>query len=174
MSKKNNFEEQLAELRVKLFDINHGFEKNILYKKKQSAIHELESDMKAMREDYFKRHSTQINQVNDQIRAIEIKMRAKSNFAHDPKVHGSEFLTFWDKLFFGTDDYRIKELIWVNEEKKICLVKTPGHTKRGYYFEVCWYLIRVEDNFLLHTITGKMTWIKKAAMETKLGIKINL
>lgn len=173
MSKKTNTAEHLQNLRTQLHDALHGFEKLKEYKKFQATVIEIEEQLTKLRNQYLEKHQPQIDQLKDSIKAIEIKMRAKSTLAHDPRIHGNEFLKFWDTLFFGTSNYIVKELIWVDEKKQHCLVKIPSTHINGYS-KVAHFLIRIQDNKLLYSCTGRFTWVRRTAAEEASGIAINL
>jgi hypothetical protein len=162
------------DLENELNNLLHGFQELPQYKETLKQMLKVDAAMKSIRYNYLVEVQVEINAIKSKLKELEIKKRAKNTLAHDPALHGEKFLSFWDQLHFGSEEYRRKKLIWIDAKKEICLIKIPSYISGGYYHGVKWQLIAVDPIKFLWTANGKWTWIKKTAIETNVGIKIDL
>lgn len=125
------------------------------YKKLSKELGKIEKKIDALKQKALKTHAYQLSEIDSEIATLKMQRRARTTKVLNPINFGHEFNQWWLTVFIGVSSFSRKQLMWVSDDKKYCLMKII----RNYESGVDWYLYEVLQTRLIHHTEGRLNAI---------------
>ena len=125
--KKLELKALLKEQEERLQELENGYSKLEEYISIRKQIGELQDKGRAIERKWYDENQESARSCRAEIREYKELIAYKGQL--NPKNYSEVIQKCYDTYFRGTTSYNWRQLVWVSEDQKYCLLKMPSHSE---------------------------------------------